>query len=462
MKEQMKQQVEKLLQEITATSGTADIEKIAKRMGEIDNEITGAALRDILNAHFANTLLANAVAELEKLAAQKSSDHQLYKAILDNIVRGGAPSTNESKSELASIDISEDNRKFVLQLITLLKGLYQRSVYNNANGGWSGKLADKASQSYTSYTRLEIATHFETAANAILSRVPAAPVVVEEKTAKKTEDAITTTLKGIEQKVQQLKVQLAATLHPADINITDILGETYNLKKALDVQHQALFAQKVQASKECKQYQTDLDILIITGKISDAMLATVATDNDEKLQSLVVAYQSGRKGSYLSPTAWSHWYSLDATTQDLSEELQTRLQTKISAAKAQIKDCTEAMRHCGSLVLTATSLEQHLVLTKELYQNAVNVNAANECIKRLDAEIAKLSSGWAKVTSLLTRTSSEREEYLKLKVEARNTVLEAKAEFQGKLSSSHFSLFNSANPNLLRQPGNAPIPALTH
>ena len=116
--------IEGLLEEIkkieTSTSLKTDIEKIAKQLGDIDNLITGEVLRNVLNTHFQNTILTNAVAELEKLAAQKSSDIQKYDTVLKNIVRGTAvaASTHESKSEEpASIDINENNRKWVLQLV---------------------------------------------------------------------------------------------------------------------------------------------------------------------------------------------------------------------------------------------------------------------------------------------------------------------------------------------------------
>lgn len=446
--------IEGLLEEIkkieTSTSLKTDIEKIAKQLGDIDNLITGEVLRNVLNTHFQNTILTNAVAELEKLAAQKSSDIQKYDTVLKNIVRGTAvaASTHESKSEEpASIDINENNRKWVLQLVTLLKGLYQRSVYNNANGGLKGKIADKASQSYTGRTRLQIAENFETAANNLLSRLSPAPV---SGLATK-EHPITNILAGVEQKIHQLKEKITTNEEP--LAVGHLLKDISQLKKELDTQHLAFHNKKTQAINECKQHQSNLDILS-KGEIPDDLLATVETEKDEKLQPLVAAWQSGRNGSYYSPTAWSNWYSLDATKKNLNEALQIRFQSKISSAQTEIKENTEAMRDCESLIHTAASFEQNLKLTEELTRYQTLAGVTEKCIKLLEADLAKLNSRWVKVKSFLTRKSPERKHRIEQKNLAKSELIAKKGDLVAKLSTCNYALLNTANPQLLKKSGN--------
>ena len=442
--------IEELLQQITLTSHKTDIEKIAKQLGDIDNLITGEVLRNVLNTHFQNTILTNAVTELEKLAAQKSSDKQKYDTVLENIVRGTAvaASTHESKSEEpAPIDINENNRIWVFQLVTLLKGLYQRSVYNNANGGMKGKIADRASQSYTGRTRLQIAENFETAANNLLSRLTPAPV---SGLATK-EHPITNILGGVEQKIQQLKEKITTNEHPQVVE--HLLKDISQLKNELDTQHLAFHNKKTEAINECKQYQSNLDTLS-KGEIPDVLLATVDTEKDEKLQPLVDAWQSGRNGSYYSPTAWSNWYSLDATEKNLNEALQIRFQNKINSAQREIKENTLAIRDCESLIHTAAAFEQNLILTKELEHCQILAGVTDKCIKLLEADLAKLSSRWVKVKNFLTRKSTERKHRIEQKTLAKSELIAKKEELVAKLSTCNYALFNSANPQLFKKSGN--------
>ena len=155
--------IDGLLQQLTSTSNKTDIEEIAKQLGGIDNELTLKVLGDLLDNHFQNTNLAKASAEVAGLKAQNSRDKDRYKKALNDIVLGAAAapaSTVESKSEESGfIDINENNRIWVLRLITLMKGLHRRSVYN----GYS-MTKDPLTKAVSGFTRLQIAEFSEKAA----------------------------------------------------------------------------------------------------------------------------------------------------------------------------------------------------------------------------------------------------------------------------------------------------------
>jgi hypothetical protein len=451
--------VEGLLQQLTLTSNKTDIEKIAKQLGGIDNEFTLEAVRDLLNNHFQNTIVAKASAEVASLKAQKSMDQERYKKALEAIVSGAAAppaSTDESKSEESGfIDINDNNRIWILRLITLFKGLYQRSVHN----GYS-ILSDPPTQAASGFTRLQIAEFSEKAAEKLLSRLTAAPalapvtntvtVTQEEKTTE--EHPVTNLLAGMEQKIQQLKTKITANEQPLDV--TDLLKDTLQLKEELGKQHLAFYNQNTQATLECKQHESDLENLS-AGEIPDDLLAKVETEKDEKLQPLVAAYQSGRSGSYFSPTAWSNWYSLNATKKNLNEALQVSVQSKISSAQGEIKESTQAMRGCESLIYTTTSFEQNL---KKLENYQVTAAFTKDCIKHLEADIAKLNSGWVKVKCFVTGKSSERKKRIEQRIHDKSKLFAAQERLAAKLSDCNFALLNSANPPLLKKSENELAP----
>lgn len=453
--------IEGLLQQLTSTSNKTEIEEIAKQLGGIDNLITGEVLRNILNTHFQNTILTNAVAELEKLITQKSSDKQKYNTVLGNIVRGAAPSSGESKSEEpAFIDINENNQIWVLKLVTLLKGLYQRSLYNSQQ--WGAAAKDIPIKSSAGRTRLEIAKNFETAANTLLTRLTPAPALApatntvtgtqEEKTTE--EHPVTNLLADMEQRIVKLKTKITANEQRLDVK--DLLEDTVTLNKELDELCLEFRDQNTKATSKCKKYEDTLEKLS-DGEIPADLLETVKAD--EKLQPLVHAYQSGRAGSYFSPTAWSNWYSLDATKKNLNEALQISFQSKVSSAQNEIKESAEAIKDCGSLIRTTASLRDTLTLTMKLERCQTFASQTEYCIKCLEADIAKLNSGWVKVKYFLTRKSAERKNKIavktrdisKLRVQKNGLMADLKI-----LSSCKDSLFNSANSQVLKKSANEP------
>ena len=233
------------------------------------------------------------------------------------------------------------------------------------------------------FTRLEIAKFSEDAAEKLLSRLPPAPVLApvtntvtvtqEEKTTE--EHPVTKLLAAMVQKVQKLKTKITANEPPLDVR--DLLKDTLQLKEELDKQHLEFQKQNTQATLKCKQYESDLKNLS-NGEIPDDSLAKVETEKDEKLQPLVAAYQSGRTGSYFSPAAWSNWYSLDASKKNLNEALQIRFQSKVSSAQREIKESTQDMRDCESLIHTTTSFEKNLNLTEELKDSQILTNVVSQ------------------------------------------------------------------------------------
>ena len=79
------------------------------------------------------------------------------------------------------------------------------------------------------------------------------------------------------------------------------------------------------------------------------------------------------------------------------------------------------------------------------------------CIKALEADIAKLNSGWVKVKYFLTRKSTDREKQIKEITETKSDLIAKKKILVtdlATLSSCKFVLFNSANPHLLKESAN--------
>ncbi len=312
---QYKQQVENQLQALTQISDEKHIQTIAAKLGNIDNEATTTVLCELLKNQFNNTSLANAFYDLGKLLKGGCKDHQKYQNLLKTLVASSAASPTELKSDLTFIEINDSNRVFVIQLITLLKGLYKRSQYNATL--WGAGLADTMSKTLTGLKREEIAKKFEEAAINLSKRLTATPLAQTTNSQITSRDFISSETHiisahiDIDQKIRdgvsvsshtqirffeehknsttssteiqifpvkenkQNKTQIPADIEEGSkqlkkliaevdaksikpIQIKNLLKETQNLQKALLSYDSKLSEQKFQAEGEHKEYQAYL------------------------------------------------------------------------------------------------------------------------------------------------------------------------------------------------------------
>ena len=391
---QEKQKVENLLQEITPGSDARVIQKIADQMRDIDNEATGALLSELLKARFNETLLAKAFSDLENLGKQKSSDKTQYQRVLDSVV---------SSADLTLIGSNSDNRVYVMQLITLLKGLYKRSQKN----GYS-MVKDNLSKSYTGKSREEIAKYFEDAAIKLLGQLSAISVQgvvntethttisthIEQKTIQNgqpveskidisiSEDKRSTVryethvpplnenkqnnshtaylppeIVDKSQRFKKLMTEIdAESIDEKQIDI--LLNEINNFKASLSSSGLKLNAQKIQFEKDYKEYQFLLNTLLkehsldqmhslikegtkkrelyqasleeleLKDKVHPDGMTHFSKNSDEEklLNSLSESYQSGKSGSFFSPSSWKNWFTLRETKQLLQAQLKNSIE----------------------------------------------------------------------------------------------------------------------------------------
>ncbi len=266
---QEKQKVENLLQEITPGSDARIIQKIADQMRDIDNEATGALLSELLKARFNETLLAKAFSDLENLGKQKSTDKTQYQRVLDSVV---------SSADLTLIGSNGDNRVYVMQLITLLKGLYKRSQKNAQQMG--AGIKDKMSASYTGKSREQIAKYFEDAAIKLLGQFSAEPLIISVQGVVDTETH-TTISTHIEQKTIQNGQPVESKI---DISISEdkrstVRYETHvpplneNKQNNEDKQNTAYLPPEiVDKSQRFKKLMTEIDAESIDEKQIDILL----------------------------------------------------------------------------------------------------------------------------------------------------------------------------------------------
>ena len=250
-----RQKVQNLLQEITPGSDAKLIQKVADQMRDIDNEATGALLGELLKAHFNETLLAKAFSDLENLGKQKSSDTTQYQSVLDRVV---------SSSDLTLIGSNGDNRVYVIQLITLLKGLYKRSQKNGQQMGASIK--DKVSVSYTGKSREQIAKYFEDAAIKLLGQLSAQPLIIPVQGVVDTETH-TTISAHIEQKTIQNGQSVDSKI---DISISEDKRSIVRYETSVPAAY--LPAEIVQGNQQLKKLLTEIDAKSINEKQIEILL----------------------------------------------------------------------------------------------------------------------------------------------------------------------------------------------